>query len=331
MKTTPDNIEKIKASPTDALRLQPGLLLRQAQRLSRVLSATPGARRAWAKMSRPLRRQVARSAQRELCTEFDHSLRIIVRLNDQIESQLFWYGFQQGDLPALWALQRSLRPGADVLDIGANIGAFTLSLASRLEDGTVHAFEPVSEHVNRLDRNIRINNLRNIAVNHCAVTSEPGRVTMGIPVGRWMGALTNTGRSYCQSIKGKPASAEEEGTREEHVDGVPIDQYVTDQRIRDVCAIKLDIEGVELDALRGSAETLRRFGPTIVMEVNAEALADGGKGLNGVMTFWQSVGYTVGRILPSGKVDWTYDPRGHLRHHNICCVPAGSIPPTEQR
>jgi FkbM family methyltransferase len=75
----------------------------------------------------------------------------------------------------------TLRPGSTVVDIGANIGAFTV-LAGLIvgPTGRVIAFEPVTETFQRLEGNVALNGLRNIECHRAAIYSRDGAITLQI-------------------------------------------------------------------------------------------------------------------------------------------------------
>jgi FkbM family methyltransferase len=69
----------------------------------------------------------------------------------------------------------ALRVGDQVIDIGANIGAFTVLAASKVgPSGHVHAFEPDPQVCERLRRNVQLNGLKNVTVHEAAVAAESG-------------------------------------------------------------------------------------------------------------------------------------------------------------
>jgi FkbM family methyltransferase len=74
------------------------------------------------------------------------------------------------------ALAAAIRPGMTVVDVGANLGYFSLLMADRVGPrGRVHAFEPNPPIVTRLRRNVAINGFDGlIAVHDCALSSEEG-------------------------------------------------------------------------------------------------------------------------------------------------------------
>lgn len=79
-----------------------------------------------------------------------------------------------------------LRPGAVVLDIGANIGYYTL-LFSQLagKEGKVFAFEPEPRNLAILKRNIQINGLRNVVLVEKAVSNRAGRIQLHVSEENW--------------------------------------------------------------------------------------------------------------------------------------------------
>ena len=72
-----------------------------------------------------------------------------------------------------------LAPGMTVMDIGANVGLFTLVAAHQVgTTGRVHAFEPTPELAAHILRNLKLNGLENVAVNPIAVSDDAGHATL---------------------------------------------------------------------------------------------------------------------------------------------------------
>jgi FkbM family methyltransferase len=84
-----------------------------------------------------------------------------------------WLGSYEFDKQRL--LTKTIRSGTVFLDIGANVGFYTL-LASVLvgEDGQVFAFEPLPKNIDYLDRHLKINAIRNVKVFRAAVSDQTG-------------------------------------------------------------------------------------------------------------------------------------------------------------
>lgn len=138
--------------------------------------------------------------------------------------------------------RRALEPGMRVLDLGANIGYYTL-LAGRAvgSTGCVYAFECDPENVRFLRHNVKLNGLADVvSVVPKAATNHAG----------FMRFFSDTGNSLRSSlvIEHRNAHATEvECTRvDDAIEPGPFD------------LVKVDVEGVEIDAIRGMEQTLSR-------------------------------------------------------------------------
>jgi FkbM family methyltransferase len=179
---------------------------------------------------------------------------------------MFWSGGLARFEPyTVRALRAAVEPGDVVFDVGANIGYFA-TLLSRLvgPSGRVLAFEPEPENLALLRANLAANGAHNVAVVPCAAGAGPGRAVFSLD--RATGATGHLG--------GEPTAGElAVGTGkvrliETRVD--TIDRVAARERLEpDV--IKMDIEGGELQALTGAAETLRRHRPIVLCELSGDS------------------------------------------------------------
>ncbi|RQR39863.1 MULTISPECIES: FkbM family methyltransferase [unclassified Burkholderia] len=145
--------------------------------------------------------------------------------------------------------------GAQVLDIGANIGCTALALSQIVSDGKVVAFEPVPRTFANLSKNVGM--ISNVAIHNFALGKQTGTLPMQGSEGDSAGAfvanqfhIANTG--YFQ------------------VD-VPVrtlDEAFPSLGLDRIDFIKIDVEGFELDVFEGGRETLQRFKPRVVLEMN---------------------------------------------------------------
>lgn len=133
------------------------------------------------------------------------------------------------------------KPGDTVFDVGSHIGVFTLK-ASRLigYTGVVWAFEPEPENFMLLRRNIALNNASNIKAFKKAVSSRKGTL-------RLYTHPTNTGGSSVQFATGKASTS---------VSSITLDYIIQKHNIQRVNLLKLDVEGHELEVLRGTPRFL---------------------------------------------------------------------------
>ena len=154
-------------------------------------------------------------------------------------------------------LLERLRPGMVFYALGANIGLFSL-LAARLVSptGRVISFEPDPETAARLKRNIERNGYQNMTVIQAGVSSTTEK----------------------RSFKVADASSPDHGVgrfSEEESDGknilvecVALDDFVRNAPAPD--GIKCDVEGAEIEVLRGAKNVLQEHKPWIICEMHSE-------------------------------------------------------------
>jgi FkbM family methyltransferase len=134
--------------------------------------------------------------------------------------------------------------GDTILDIGANIGYFTL-LFSKLvgETGIVHAFEPDPNNFSILKKNIEINNIKNVVLNQKAISDVSKKISF---------YLCDYNHAQHRIY---PSSR---CTEEIQVDAITIDEYFDSDSISGkINFIKMDVEGSEFEAIHGMKNTLK--------------------------------------------------------------------------
>ena len=141
----------------------------------------------------------------------------------------------------LAALRQWVRPGMTVVDIGANIGYFTVHL-SRLvgAHGVVHAFEPEPVNFSILTENVDMNGLTNVRLHRAAVGKERGDASLH--TSDFNGGMHRLYASVCCS---GPSV---------NVPVLRLDDLLVGAKVD---LIKIDIEGYEESALRGAENCLR--------------------------------------------------------------------------
>jgi FkbM family methyltransferase len=139
--------------------------------------------------------------------------------------------------------KREIRPGDVVLDIGANIGYFTLLFAKLVgRDGAVFAFEPTPDTFALASKNVELNGYSNVTLVQKALSNRAGRASLVV----------------YDDIPGKnrltPGVTEKNSIE---VETVRLDDYFANYS-REISFIKIDVEGAELLALEGGRRLLGR-------------------------------------------------------------------------
>jgi FkbM family methyltransferase len=189
-------------------------------------------------------------------------------------------------------IRRHIRRGDIVCDIGANKGSFIYWLSRWVGDGRVVAFEPQPDLARGLADVCRVIGLDNVRVEAKAVYSRSGDQELFLPTGHQPGA------SLLQ------ASVQGQRFTTLSVPTIALDDYFAESD--GVTLLKIDVEGAELDVLKGAERILRRHGPLLVFECENRHLAPGR--VQDVFSWLGTLGYTGSfirhqRVLPLCEFD----------------------------
>ena len=158
-----------------------------------------------------------------------------------------------------------LKPGAVAIDIGANLGEWTIPLARAVgAGGQVLACEPAPLAAKSLEATLRANALRQAEVIRYALGDHDGRAEFTVPV--VTSARTDSGTARL--------GAAGPGEEALSVRLSRLDSLLAEREVGWVELIKIDVEGHEKQVLDGAEATLGRFRPTLVIETGHEALDD---------------------------------------------------------
>ena len=200
--------------------------------------------------------------------------------------------------PEVWdSLNGALPEGGVLLDVGAHIGYFSLKGAAKTgPKGRVVAFEPNPETLVQLRSNIEASEVSGIVtVSPIACSDREGELTL------WASRDGNTGAS---SLSKDNAAAFDTKPEPYKVRARPIDDVVRELGLTRVDAIKVDVEGAEVMVLRGAIQTLKRFHPRVVAEVDERQLAGFGTKPADLDALFAEAGYNHSKKIDESDVEW---------------------------
>jgi FkbM family methyltransferase len=168
----------------------------------------------------------------------------------------FWVGTYEPEMQS--ALRELIKPGMTVYDVGANIGYVTLILGKLVgAQGKVYAFEALPDNVERLRRNVELNEYADrVTIFPGAVAAGAGEVSFLIHASGAMGKAAGS------------AGRDEQYLREIVVPCISLDEFVFTQGNPPPQAVKMDIEGGEVLALPGMKRVLAEARPLMLMELH---------------------------------------------------------------
>jgi FkbM family methyltransferase len=164
-------------------------------------------------------------------------------------------------------LRLLLRPGDLALDVGANLGAITIGMAERVgRNGVIHAFEPQRPIYEILA--VNAGRWPNIVPHCAAVGAVPGSIH--VPPRDYEGVGNFGGHALG-------------GSEGETVQVITIDSL----NLAQLRLMKVDVEGMELEVLRGAAQTIQRCKPALFVENDRDEKSEA------LISFIFSLGYRL--------------------------------------
>ena len=206
-------------------------------------------------------------------------------------------------------LKKHIKPGDTVLDIGANIGFYATILSGIVgEKGKIHCFEPDTTNFAHLKKTT--SSYKNIIINNKAVGPTSGIIKIYTSKN-----LNVDHRTY------KP----EEYDKEISIEAVSIDSYLKDEKVD---FIKMDIQGFEMEAMKGMKATLKN-NPNVKMisEFWPYGLRKAGSSLRDFFTLLKELNFKI-EILNENKLEvltlekvLQLEPLGEQHYFNILVTP----------
>ncbi len=216
-----------------------------------------------------------------------NGVRMSLDVREYVQRRIFYGAFEVGEIRFVRSF---VRPGDVVVDVGANVGLFTLIAAAAVgSTGQVHAFEPVPGNFARLQENLGLNQLHNVVAQRMALGEEAGDLTLGV-----------------DHAEGAPSGVSGHFTEGGSRDAVQVpvcrlDDYLAEHlRNRHLRLVKIDVEGMEPLVLRGLDRQLNDHWPdAFLIEVNPGVLAARGRSAAELIALVRDRGYEL-KVVGAG-------------------------------
>lgn len=184
--------------------------------------------------------------------KYKNSMNIVFNLNLSEYQMKQIYLFDQYEKNTVYQLKKLLKlinqkTEINFIDVGANIGFYSLTLGSIFdkENFAIHAFEPNPYTFKLLEENVNQNNIKNITLNQFGLSSEESNFDL----------TYNEGNLGTANIYSKESN---KNTKSANIKCVKFDDYCKENNISSVDIIKVDIEGAELDFLKGAVNIISK-------------------------------------------------------------------------
>lgn len=214
------------------------------------------------------------------------NFKIYVDLNDKAVGSNIISGTYEPHVTKIFSTY--LKPGMRALDIGANIGYFSLLSASLVgKDGNVFAIEPNMNNCRLLQASINLNSFKNISIMQIAAHSSTDLLSLNSSYSN--GTTSDLSTDIDLLIASNTVAAIQLDNLKELDKGVDF--------------IKIDVEGAEYNALQGANKLISKFRPIIVSEYSP-MLMPGISGVDGLtyLNFICSIGYDINVLNHDGSV-----------------------------
>jgi len=197
-------------------------------------------------------------------------------------------------------LESIIRPGMKVIDVGANIGITSVTIARNIgKDGELYSFEPVSHYFRILQQNLSSNGIENAEALPVALSDRIGETEF-----------------YLKELSSGIVFEEE--AKKTRVSTLSIDSFLQQREVERIDLINMDCEGSELLVLRGAKETLRRNKVKIFCEIHHGFLKQLGQSIGDLVKYLQSLEFEVQSVsLDDLKVGNNFDKCEYIYALNL--------------
>jgi FkbM family methyltransferase len=190
-------------------------------------------------------------------------------------------------------LKSFIKNGDMVFDVGANIGFYSLLFSTSGPDTKVYSFEPMPVTFERLKQNVLLNSKENnININNIALSDkdEDLKIYLFKELHHGYSSISTQGRSDAVGFD---------------VHGTTLDKFISENKINSADIIKIDVEGAEKRVLEGAKDSIMKFNPSILIEMNFETCEASGYKCSELMDMLSSLNDYILYKFPSARGNLT--------------------------
>lgn len=173
-----------------------------------------------------------------------------------------------------------------IIDVGGHGGQFTKLFAKMYPRGKVITFEPNPYALSIITKVIRLHRLKNVSLLEVGLSDEEGVDTLYTPI------KTSGSRRYGLSHF-QMAPDQKENHVESTAKLATFDRLAEERALTRIDFMKIDIEGWEVHMLKGAKQSIEKFKPVIMCEIEDESLKRAGSSAQELLRLLKSFGYKI--------------------------------------
>lgn len=205
---------------------------------------------------------------------------MLLNINDRIQRRMFVKKSHEPETEI--HLKKLLSNAKCFVDIGANVGYFSLMAKAINPNIAVYSFEPNPNNIKKIEENIQLNHYQNITLSSSCVSDSAGTVSFSVPPiheSGW-GRITNDHLPL-------------DNFTHISTQAITLDQLMSENYFQHHTPdlIKIDVEGNEFKILKGGKEFLKNHSPILCVELNEPCLVDCGSSSDEIIQYLKSFGY----------------------------------------
>jgi len=175
-----------------------------------------------------------------------------------------------------------VKVGDTVLDIGANLGETSLNFAKLVgSSGSIFSFEPVNDTFSKLEKNLSLNKTLSTRIKAYKIALSDKADTLFY------------GNSFNRNTSAIGMGKSREDGSINSTESITLDEFVDKEHIKQINMIKIDVEGFEMFVLRGGIETIRKYKPSMFIELDNHNLTNLGFSALAVKEWLAELGYSL--------------------------------------